>query len=261
VTQPPSQPPALDPREALGLPPEALPRHIAIIMDGNGRWAAQRGLPRLHGHRAGARAVRAIVTHCARLGIGCLTLYSFSRENWKRPEEEVAALMDLLGEFLVDERQEILLNNIRLRHIGRRDGLPPAVREVLEEVERASGGNSGLTLCIAVDYGARDELARAVRALAERVARGELRPQEIDEGLISTSLDTAGLPDPDLVIRTAGEMRVSNFLLWQISYSELYVSPVLWPDFGVAELDAALREYGRRERRYGAVDGAAEGGL
>jgi len=245
---------ALDPQQVLGLPSAALPRHIAIIMDGNGRWARQRGLERLEGHRAGAKAVREVVTHCARLGIECLTLYSFSAENWKRPKEEVDALMALCAHYLVAERREIMENNVRLRQIGHRDELPEAVRRELETTENLSRDNSGLIVCLALNYGARAEMVDAVRRLARRVQNGELAAADVDENAISGALDTAGLPDPDLVVRTAGEMRLSNFLLWQISYAELYVTPVLWPEFRAEHLYDAIRTYACRERRYGDVE-------
>ncbi len=249
----PTQPP-LDPQQTLGLPREALPRHIAIIMDGNGRWARQRGLPRIEGHRHGSEAVREIVTHCARLGLDCLTLYSFSAENWKRPRDEVEGLMELYALYLAKERPVILENDIRLVQIGRRAGLPEDVLRELDETTRASAANKGLTLCLALNYGSRAEIVDAVRRIAERVAAGELAPGTIDERQISESLDTAGLPDPDLVIRTGGEMRVSNFLLWQISYAELYVTPVLWPDFRAEHLYEAMRDFARRQRRFGGVE-------
>jgi len=251
--------PALDPQEVLGVPRDALPRHIAIIMDGNGRWAQQRGLPRIEGHRHGAEAVRSAVTACARLGIECVTLYSFSLENWKRPREEVDGLMALYAQYLAGERQEIMENDIRVIQVGRRAGLPPEVLRELESSERLSANNSGMKLCLALNYAARAEIVDGVRRLAERVARGVLRPEQIDEEAISASLYTAGLPDPDLLIRTAGEMRLSNFLLWQISYAELYVTPVLWPDFREKHLYYAIQEYARRERRYGGLSRAPAG--
>jgi undecaprenyl diphosphate synthase len=248
----PTQPP-LDPVAVLGLPRTALPHHVAIIMDGNGRWAQQRGLPRIEGHRHAADSVRDVVTHCARLGIECLTLYSFSLENWRRPPDEVNALMALYAEYLASERQEIMDNDIRVVQIGQRERLPTVVLRELDTTVQLSQSNRGLTLCLALNYGARAEIVTAVRRLAERVARGELRPADINEETLSGALYTAGLPDPDLVIRTAGELRISNFLLWQISYAELYVTPALWPDFRAADLYAALREYARRVRRFGAV--------
>ena len=248
----PTEPP-LDPVAVLGLPPEALPRHIAIIMDGNGRWARQRDLPRIEGHRHAATAVRDVVTHCARLGIGCLTLYSFSLDNWKRPQPEVDGLMTLYAEYLASERQVIMDNDIRCLQVGRRAGLPERVVRELDTTERLSRGNQGMVLCLALNYGARAEITDAVRKLAERVRRGELAPEDITAQSIGDALYTAGLPDPDLVIRTAGEMRLSDFLLWQISYAELYVTSVLWPDFGVEQLSEAIKTYAARERRFGAV--------
>jgi undecaprenyl diphosphate synthase len=241
----PTMPP-LDPREVLGLAPEALPRHVAIIMDGNGRWARQRGLPR-------------IVVSCARRGVQVLTINSFSLENWKRPQGEVSALMALYAEYLAAKRPELMENEVRLLQIGRRNGLPPAVLAELERTMELTRDNRRLTLCLALNYGSRAELTDCVRAIAGRVQRGELKPEQISEQTISDALYTAGLPDPDLLIRTAGEMRISNFLLWQISYAELYVTPVLWPDFRPEHLYAALRAYGTRERRFGAVPNAAPG--
>jgi len=242
-----------DPRVVLGLEPEQLPRHIAIIMDGNGRWAVSRGLPRLRGHEVGARSVHDIVEACARLSIGYLTLYSFSLENWRRPLGEVAGLMRLYTEYLVKERDELRENNIRLVQLGRRDNLPPEVLRELDHTVELCKGNTGLTLCLALNYGARQEIVRAAQQLATRVAAGEIRPGQIDEGLFADALYTAGMPDPDLLIRTAGESRVSNFLLWQISYAEFYVTDVLWPDFRPQHLYQALRDYARRQRRFGQV--------
>jgi undecaprenyl diphosphate synthase len=247
--------PPLDPQVELGLTRTQLPRHIAIIMDGNGRWAAARGLPRIRGHEQGAKAVRQIVTHCARLNIEVLTLYSFSTENWKRPREEVDFLMALYARYLVAERTTIMDNDVRFLHLGRREGLP---REVLEEMDRTvelSRENKGLRLCLALNYGSRDEIIDALRSVARRVRAGRLEPEQIDEECISSSLQTAGLPDPDLLIRTANERRVSNFLLWQISYAEIYVSEALWPDFTPKHLNEAIRDFASRERRFGSLRG------
>ena len=238
---------------ALGLPREATPRHIAVIMDGNGRWARRQGKPRMFGHEQGARAVRAIVTECARLELEVLTLYSFSVENWKRPAEEVEFLMTLYVQYLVAERAEMMDNNIRFVQIGRREGLPGPVLDELDRTTAETAGNTGLTLAVAINYGSRAEITDAVRAIAAKVKAGQLQPEAITEDTISSHLYTAGLPDPDLLIRTASEMRVSNYLLWQISYAELYVSDVCWPDFGVAHLHEAIRDYARRTRRFGAV--------
>ncbi len=245
--------PPLDPRQELGLERQQLPRHIAIIMDGNGRWANLRNLPRVAGHAEGVAHVRQIVTHCARLKLDALTLYSFSTENWKRPRAEVDALMDLCAEYLVRQRDEIMDNNVRLTQIGRREGLPPSVLRELDTTEALSRDNTGLRLCLAINYGARDEILDAVRAIARRVQAGRLDVADIDEACLSAHLYTADLPDPDLLIRTAGEMRISNFLLWQISYAELYVTDTLWPDFGTGDLNDAIRAYAARDRRFGAV--------
>ena len=197
--------PPLDPQEVLGLRPEQLPRHIAIIMDGNGRWAQQRGEPRIRGHEVGAKSVRTVVTHCARLGIGALTLYSFSTENWRRPPDEVNFLMDLYVRYLMAERETIMNNNVRFLHVGRRSGLPDAVLAEMDRTVEMSRANSGLKLCLALNYGSRDEIVEAVRAIANRAVAGTVKPEEIDEPMISNALYTAGLPDPDLLIRTASE--------------------------------------------------------
>ena len=249
----------IDPRQTLGLSPAQLPRHIAIIMDGNGRWARQRGLPRVSGHEKGAETVRTITTYCARLGIEALTLYSFSTENWKRPAEEVSFLMELYARHLVSERDTIMDNNIRFVHVGRRDGLPPRVLEEMDRTVEMSRGNTGLKMCLALNYGARDEILCAVRALARRAAEGTLEPSEIDEATFSGALFTAGLPDPDLLIRTANERRISNFLLWQISYAEVHFCETLWPDFAEADLHDAIRDFAGRQRRFGAVDSSESG--
>ncbi len=237
----------------LDVPPDRLPRHIAIIMDGNGRWARKRNQPRIAGHRAGAKAVRDIVMECDRLGVGYLTLYSFSRENWKRPDDEVQALMELYLSYLVKERQELLDNNIRFRQLGRRDGLPASVLEELDQTAAFTDGCTGLTLYLALNYSSRTEITDAARSLAREVQTGRLQPDEIDEETFSRHLYTAGVPDPDLLIRTAGELRVSNYLLWQISYAEIHVTDVLWPDFRVPDFHAGIRDYASRDRRFGGV--------
>jgi undecaprenyl diphosphate synthase len=239
--------------------PERFPRHIAIIMDGNGRWAVRRGLERVRGHQQGAVTVRNIVTECARLrkhrgGPDYLTLYSFSLENWKRPVEEVSFLMEMYITYLRQERTTMMENNIRFRQIGRLDHLPEPVLEEMNETLELTKNNDGLTLVLALNYGSRAEITDAVRAIAEKVARGDLTPSDVDEATISDHLYTAGMPDPDLLIRTAGEMRVSNYLLWQISYAELVVSQTLWPDFSVEDLHLAIREFASRNRRFGALD-------
>lgn len=232
---------------------EMLPRHLAIIMDGNGRWANARGLPRIAGHRAGAETVDRITTECARLGLEALTLYSFSSENWKRPADEVEALMTLCHAHLVEQQDRMIENGIRFRRIGRREGLPASVLDAADACEEATREGTGLTLCLALNYGARAEIVDAARDLALAVRDGRLEPEAIDEARFDEYLDTHGLPDPDLLLRTAGEMRLSNFLLWQISYAELVVTEVAWPDFGVADLHATFAAFARRSRRFGGV--------
>jgi undecaprenyl diphosphate synthase len=238
----------------LPVAPERLPAHVAIIMDGNGRWARQRGLPRFAGHRAGAGIVRTITQYASDLGLKQLTLYSFSTENWNRPAEEINLLMDLYVEYMQANRDLFMDNNIQFAQIGRREGLPPRVLEELGKTLEMTRKNTGMTMCLAINYGSRAEISDAVRVIAEKVRRGELAPQDVKEDLISSHLYTAGMPDPDLLIRTAGEMRVSNYLLWQISYAEIYVTQTFWPDFDTAAFDDALRNYGARQRRYGGVD-------
>lgn len=235
-------------------PPERLPRHAAIIMDGNGRWALSRGLDRSAGHRAGAKSVRAVVTRAAELGLEALTLYGFSTENWARSAVEVGCLMDLYVEYLVAERGTMLNNNIRFRPIGRRHELPDEVLEQLDRCVEETAANTGMTLALAINYGSRSEITDAVRAIAQRVRAGELQPEDIDPDTVVDHLYTAGLPDPDLLIRTAGEMRLSNYLLWQCSYSELYVSDACWPDFSADHFDEALRAYASRRRKFGKVE-------
>jgi undecaprenyl diphosphate synthase len=238
---------------AVGLDPSKLPRHIAIIMDGNGRWAQAQAKERMEGHARGAKSVDLVTEECCRLGIGQLTLYCLSSENWKRPKPEIEFLMALLKEYLLAERRKILDQNIRFSVIGRRDGLPDEVLTEIDENARLTRDNTGLTLCLAINYGSRAEMVDAVRIIAERVKQGELQPTEINEQTIADSLYTAGMPDPDLLIRTAGEMRVSNYLLWQISYAELWVTPKFWPEFDAEVLHDALRDYSRRERRFGGL--------
>jgi len=231
-----------------------LPQHIAIIMDGNGRWAKKRRLPRIAGHRAGIRAVRQVVEACARLGVGCLTLYAFSVENWKRPRTEVKLLMKLLREYLKKEIPELNKNNIRFGAIGRISSLPPAVQEDLHTTIEQTRANSGLRLTLALNYGGRAELIDAVRDLATRLQRhGTLNVDAITEDELSRHLYTHDLPDPDLLIRTSGEMRLSNFLLWQVAYCEIWVTDTLWPDFKEEDLFQAIADFQRRERRYGGL--------
>ena len=238
---------------AAGLAPDRLPRHVAVIMDGNGRWARRRGLPRVEGHRRGVKSVRATIEECCALGIGQLTLYCLSIENWKRPKLELDFLMVLLHKYLLDERAEIMEQNIRFTTIGRRAGLTDKVLREIDENVRVSQANTGMTLCLAINYGARTELVDAVRTLAEQAKQGTLDPDAIDETTISDALYTVGMPEPDLLIRTAGEMRVSNFLLWQISYAEIWVTDKCWPDFDRATLHRALRDFASRERKFGGL--------
>jgi undecaprenyl diphosphate synthase len=238
-----------------GLDPARLPRHIAVIMDGNGRWAQERGKQRIQGHLQGVTSVRRTIEECCRLGIGQLTLYCFSTENWKRPAEEINFLMALLKEYLIKERAEIMAQNIRFTVIGRRDQLADFVLAEMDENIRVSRGNTGMTLCLAINYSGRSEIVDAVRTLAERVRVGTLSPTDIDEMAIAATLYTSGMPEPDLLIRTAGEMRISNFLLWQISYAELWVTEKCWPDFDEATLRQALHDFARRERRFGGLNG------
>ena len=230
-----------------------VPKHIAIIMDGNGRWAEARGMRRVKGHEAGIESVRAISEECARLGVGQLTLYAFSEENLRRPRLEIEFLMRMLKRFLVKERDTLMRNNMRFGAVGRLDRLPKDVRRELDKTIELASENNGTLLCLALSYGGRAELADAMKRLAEKVAAGELKPEEIDEQAIAANLYQANMPDPDLVIRTAGEMRLSNFLLWQVSYAELYVTDTLWPDFREEHLHAALEDFARRERRFGGL--------
>ena len=228
-----------------------LPRHVAIIMDGNGRWAKRRALPRIMGHRQGVKAVRSTVRLCRELNIPVLTLYAFSQENWGRPKAEVSTLMDLLYDYLKSELDEMLGNQISLRAIGQIERLPERVRTcLLDTIERTSS-NTAMILNLALSYGGRAEIVGAVRRLAHKCLSGTLNPEDIDEAMFASTLDTAGLPDPDLLIRTSGENRLSNFLLFQTAYSEFYITPVFWPDFDKEELLKALFEYQERERRFG----------
>ncbi|AMV32025.1 Isoprenyl transferase [Pirellula sp. SH-Sr6A] len=230
-----------------------IPKHVAIIMDGNGRWAQARGLPRIEGHRQGAQSVRRACEVCVELGVQVLTLYCFSSENWKRPKEELDFLMGLLKQFLIQESKTLVEKNIRLSVIGRRDGLP---EDVLDEMDRAiakSAHLTGLHLCLAINYGSRQEITDAVRAIAQKVHEGACTPDQIDESTISKHLYTADLPDPDLLIRTSGELRLSNYLLWQISYSELWITKRAWPEFSRHDFLDAIEDYSKRHRRFGGL--------
>jgi undecaprenyl diphosphate synthase len=230
-----------------------LPTHVAIIMDGNGRWAKQRHLPRVEGHRHGVESVRAVVRAAGEVGVKYLTLYAFSVENWNRPKDEVDTLMQYLAKFLKNEIPELTRNNVRLDAIGQIYRLPEFVQEQLKKTKAALGRNNGLTLILALSYGARTEIVEALRDIAQKIKDGQLDPAEINEQVVSQHLYTRHYPDPDLLIRTSGEMRISNFLLWQISYAELVVTPTLWPDFRKAQFFHALEEYTRRHRRFGLV--------
>jgi len=241
-------------RQPVGIPDDRFPRSVAIIMDGNGRWARAKGLKRPVGHKAGAEAARKIVKESARLGLEALSLYSFSIENWSRPRDEVNDLMHLYAEYLRRERPTAMEYNLRVRHLGRREGLPKSVLDELDESVRATAGNTGMYLCLAINYASRAEITDALRRIARQAADGKLDPAKIDESTLAGALDTAGVPDPDLLVRTSGEMRVSNFLLWQISYAEIIVTEVYWPDFDEQELHKVLRAYAQRHRRFGGVD-------
>jgi len=254
---PPEPPPAEAAPQTSGLAlagpdPARLPRHVAVIMDGNGRWAKARGLPRMAGHRAGTEALRRLIEGCVEFGVPMLTIYAFSTENWKRPAHEVRALLYLLQEVIDRQLDELDEAGVQIRHIGWLDGVPPHLQAAIGRAIERTAANERLTLCVAFNYGARAEIVRAVRAV---LAEGP-PPDEVDEAYLERHLETAGLPDPDLIVRTSGEMRLSNFLLWQAAYSEFYVTDVLWPDFDREALRGALVSYAARERRYGVVPGA-----
>jgi undecaprenyl diphosphate synthase len=234
------------------------PRHIAIIMDGNGRWAQAQSKPRVEGHRRGAEIVEVVTEEASRLGLEQLTLFAFSSENWRRPPEEVAFLMELYRMHLAAQRPKMMKSNIRFRTIGRREGIPAATLDEVDRTLAETAGNTGMTLCLAVNYGSRRELADAASRLARRAAAGEIDPRAITEAALAAELDTVGMPDPDLLVRTASEMRLSNFLLWQMSYAEIWVTEKFWPEFSEADLHAAIRDFAGRQRRFGGLK--AEGG-
>ena len=229
------------------------PRHIAVIMDGNGRWARQRGLPRSAGHEAGLQAVRECIAGCREAGVEILTLFAFSQENWQRPPGEIEALMELLQEYVARQSEELRQEGVRVRALGNLDRLSPAAREAVGRIQSETAAGTALLVNVCLSYSARAELARAARLLGEEVAAGRLRPEQIDEAGFAERLYTSGLPDPDLLIRTSGEYRLSNFLLWQLAYAELHVTPVLWPDFTRHDLAKAILEYQHRDRRFGRV--------
>lgn len=240
--------------DTLSIPSEALrPKHVAIIMDGNGRWATQRGRPRLDGHRQGADVVRDITIFCREIGIGYLTLYSFSVQNWQRPEDEILGLMQLLEDYCRDERDALMKNDIRLTTIGRVDRLPETTRRALENLGAETANNKSMVLTLAIDYGAREELVKAIADLAVEVAEGSRDASSINESSVAEKLFTSRVPDPDLMIRTSGEIRVSNFLLWQIAYAELLFTDVYWPDFTREHFTEALRDFANRQRRFGST--------
>jgi len=243
------------PASLAAVPRERWPRHIAVIMDGNGRWAQRQNLPRIEGHRRGVASVRRTTEECARLGIEQLTLYCLSSENWKRPQQEIDFLMHLLEQYMIEERTTIMDNNLRVRMIGRREGIPDQVLRELDKTVDMSAANAGMWLNLAVNYGGRAELVDAVRAIGSEIAEGRLAPLDIDESTIADHLYTAGLDDPDLLVRTAGELRISNFLLWQISYAEIWVTDRCWPEFDEATLHEAIRNYAERNRKFGGLSG------
>jgi len=237
----------------LGLTPDQMPRHIAIIMDGNGRWAKKKGLPRVEGHREGGKTVETIAQCCVDFGIESLTLYSFSIENWKRPKAEVNALMHLYTQYLIQIRSTLMKNNVKLVHLGRLAGLPAPVQNELQKTMEITDANTGMILALALNYGGRAEIIDATQKIAQEYKNGKLQLRDIDEQCVSRHLYTAGLAEPDLLIRTANEMRISNFLLWQISYSEFYVTKTLWPDFKKSSLEKAILAYAKRNRRFGTI--------
>ncbi|HUT12113.1 MAG TPA: isoprenyl transferase [Thermoguttaceae bacterium] len=248
-----SDPSAVPTKEVFDVPRGKMPRHIAVIMDGNGRWAQQQGLPRIEGHRRGVASVRRTTEECTRLGIEQLTLYCLSSENWKRPPAELEFLMHLLEQYMIEERATIMDQNVQVAVIGRRQGIPEEVLREMDRTVELSRENSGLRLCLAINYGGRAELVDAMRRVAEEVRAGRLDPGELTEQTLQRYLDTAGMPELDLLIRTAGEMRVSNFLLWQISYAEIWVTDLCWPEFDEAQLHAAIRSFANRDRRFGGL--------
>jgi len=255
-----AEPESLTKSEQLGVSPEKRPSHIAIIMDGNGRWAQRQNLPRVSGHQQGTKTVREITETSAELGIQQLTLYCLSSENWKRPQPELDFLMLLLQQYLIQERQTLLDNNIRLRIIGRRERLSREIEREMDRTVELTQSNTGTCLCLAINYGGRSEIVDAVRRIARRVQQGSLAVDDIDEQVFSDHLYTAGMIDPDLLIRTAGELRVSNYLLWQISYSELWVTDRCWPEFRVEDFFEAIRDFASRDRRFGGLKAGATGG-
>ena len=238
----------------LDVPQEKRPRHVAIIMDGNGRWAQRQELPRIRGHQQGAKTVRVITEECARIGIEQLTLYCLSSENWKRPEDELEFLMFLLSQYMIEERETMMENNIKLQIIGRRERIPEDVQREMDKSLEMTASNTGTCLCLAINYGGRAELVDATRQIAKKVAAGEFQAEDISEKMVAEHLYTAGMSDPDLLIRTAGEMRISNYLLWQISYAEMWVTEKMWPEFSVADFHDSIVNFSNRNRRFGGLN-------
>ena len=238
----------------LNVPLEKRPRHIAIIMDGNGRWAQAQELPRIRGHQQGAKTVRLITEECARIGIEQVTLYCLSSENWKRPEDELEFLMFLLSEYMIQERETMMENNIRLQIIGRRERIPEDVQKEMDKSLEMTASNTGTCLCLAINYGGRAEIVDAIQKISQKVSDEQLKPDDVSEELVSNHLYTAGMSDPDLLIRTAGEMRISNYLLWQISYAEMWVTQKMWPEFGISDFHDAISDFSKRNRRFGGLN-------
>lgn len=237
----------------IGVPLERRPRHIAVIMDGNGRWAQRQNLPRTEGHVRGVESVRQVMEACRDAGIEVLTLFCLSSENWRRPPEELGFLMALLNSYLIGEREKLVEHNLRLKIIGQREGIPQETLDEMDRTVEACSACDGMTLCLAINYGSRAEIVGAVRRIVQELQTGQISIEDVTENYFSERLDTAGLPEPDLLIRTSGEMRISNFLLWQISYSEIWVTDTLWPEFGRQQLYSAIREYASRDRRFGGL--------
>lgn len=250
-----SELPTAAPAPQLEVPLEKRPRHIAVIMDGNGRWAQRRDLPRIEGHRRGVASVRRTVEECARLKIEQLTLYCLSSENWKRPQHELDFLMHLLEQYMIEERSVLMRENVRVSTIGRRDGIPAGVQTEMDKTIELSQHNDGLRLCLAINYGSRGEIVDAVKKLARDARDKKIDPDQIEEDDVAGALYTAGMPDPDLLIRTAGELRISNFLLWQISYAEIWVTQRFWPEFDESDLHQAIGDFAARDRRFGGLNG------
>lgn len=250
----------IDAEQPLPADEPTVPNHIAIIMDGNGRWATAQNLPRIEGHRQGVASVRRTVEECARLGIGQLTLYCLSSENWKRPSHELDFLMHLLEQYMIEERSLLMEQDIRVQVIGRRDGIPERVLHEIDKTIELTASNTGTCLCLAINYGSRGEIVDAVKKITAEIAAGSIKAEEIDEQLIADHLYTAGMPDPDLLIRTSGEMRLSNYLLWQISYAEIWVTAKCWPEFFESDLHEAMEVFSKRERRFGGLSSASGDG-